>query len=162
MVSSIVLENAAQNNREKREREGLSRARNWLRKWEARGFSRAWNQIRPAYFLNPSHMCSIDDFGSSRYELADLADAGSGNSGNRSDEASRSGDAGLRRRGTPETRDPTTMASGAVNIESLRGWIGRTESRDDVVWPGPVAALSATLDRNDPRPKAGDLLPLLW
>src|SRR6476620_6903504 len=54
------------------------------------------------------------------------------------------------------------MASGAVNIESLRGWIGRTESRDDVVWPGPVAALSATLDRNDPRPKAGDLLPLLW
>jgi 3-methylfumaryl-CoA hydratase len=49
-----------------------------------------------------------------------------------------------------------------VNIESLRGWIGRTESRDDVVSPGPVAALSATLDRDDPRPKAGDPLPLLW
>jgi 3-methylfumaryl-CoA hydratase len=55
-----------------------------------------------------------------------------------------------------------TMAGGAVNIESLRGWIGRTESRDDVVSPGPVAALSATLDRDDPRPKAGDPLPLLW
>lgn len=54
------------------------------------------------------------------------------------------------------------MASGAVNIESLRGWIGKTQSRDDVVSPGPVAALSATLDRNDPRPKAGDPLPLLW
>src|SRR4029450_495390 len=49
-----------------------------------------------------------------------------------------------------------------VNIESVRGWIGRTESRDDVVSPGPVAALSATLDRDDPRPKAGDPLPLLW
>jgi 3-methylfumaryl-CoA hydratase len=49
-----------------------------------------------------------------------------------------------------------------VNIESLRGWIGRTESQDEVLSPGPVAALSATLDRDDPRPKAGDPLPLLW
>jgi 3-methylfumaryl-CoA hydratase len=51
---------------------------------------------------------------------------------------------------------------GAVNIDSLRGWIGRTDSRDDLASPGPVAALSATLDREDPLPKTGDPLPLLW
>ena len=28
--------------------------------------------------------------------------------------------------------------------------------------PGPIAALSATLDRNDPPPRAGDPLPFLW
>jgi 3-methylfumaryl-CoA hydratase len=49
-----------------------------------------------------------------------------------------------------------------VDIERLRGWIGRTESRDDVVAAGPVAALSATLDRDDPTPQIGDPLPLLW
>jgi 3-methylfumaryl-CoA hydratase len=49
-----------------------------------------------------------------------------------------------------------------VDIEGLRGWIGRTESRDDVVTAGPVAALSATLDRDDPTTKIGDRLPLLW
>jgi 3-methylfumaryl-CoA hydratase len=41
-------------------------------------------------------------------------------------------------------------------------WIGRTESSTDTVTPAPVAALSATLDRNDPTPRSGDRLPLLW
>lgn len=41
-------------------------------------------------------------------------------------------------------------------------WIGRTESSTDTVTPAPVAALSATLDRDDPTPTAGDPLPLLW
>ena len=41
-------------------------------------------------------------------------------------------------------------------------WVGRTESRIDVVTAAPVAALSATLDRDDPPPCAGDPLPPLW
>ena len=45
---------------------------------------------------------------------------------------------------------------------SLTDWIGKTETRSDVVTAGPVAALSATLDREDPEPQPGDPLPLLW
>jgi len=46
-----------------------------------------------------------------------------------------------------------------MNLES---WIGRTESRDDVVTVAPIQALAATLDRDDPIPRPGDRLPLLW
>jgi len=41
-------------------------------------------------------------------------------------------------------------------------WIGRTESNVDRVTAAPLAALSATLDRDDPPPRVGDALPLLW
>jgi len=41
-------------------------------------------------------------------------------------------------------------------------WVGRTESRADVVTPVPVAALAATLDRDEPPPASGDPLPPLW
>ena len=41
-------------------------------------------------------------------------------------------------------------------------WIGRTELRSDQVTPMPVAALAATLDRDDPPPRDGDSLPPLW
>ncbi len=50
----------------------------------------------------------------------------------------------------------------SVDIEHLRSWIGRTETLEDVVTPVPVTALSATLDRADPAPQAGDGLPPLW
>jgi 3-methylfumaryl-CoA hydratase len=52
----------------------------------------------------------------------------------------------------------------AVNIDLkyLREWIGKTELASDVVTPMPIAALSATLDRNDPFPQIGDSLPPLW
>ena len=50
----------------------------------------------------------------------------------------------------------------ANTFEDLRRWIGRSESRDDVVTPVPVAALAATLDRDDPPPVAGETLPPLW
>jgi 3-methylfumaryl-CoA hydratase len=40
--------------------------------------------------------------------------------------------------------------------------VGRTEKRADVVTVTPVAALAATLDRDDPLPLAGDPLPPLW
>ncbi len=46
--------------------------------------------------------------------------------------------------------------------DRLREWIGRTESSVDTVTAAPVAALSATLDREDPIPRPGDPLPLLW
>jgi len=45
---------------------------------------------------------------------------------------------------------------------SIAEWIGRTESRSDTVTAGPIAALSATLDREDPQPQTGDVLPPLW
>jgi 3-methylfumaryl-CoA hydratase len=49
-----------------------------------------------------------------------------------------------------------------IDIEHLREWIGRVESGDDTVTAAPVAALSATLDRDDPSPRRGDPLPALW
>ena len=44
----------------------------------------------------------------------------------------------------------------------LRDWVGRTDSRSDVVTGWPAAALAATLDRRDPEPKLGDALPPGW
>jgi 3-methylfumaryl-CoA hydratase len=41
-------------------------------------------------------------------------------------------------------------------------WIGRTEVSSDRVTAAPIAALSATLDRDDPPPREGDALPPLW
>jgi len=49
-----------------------------------------------------------------------------------------------------------------LNLDSLREWRGKTESRSDEVTSAPIAALSATLDRDDPFPQAGDPLPPLW
>ena len=52
--------------------------------------------------------------------------------------------------------------SATLDTDHLRGWIGRQEVLTDVVTQVPVAALSATLDRDDPAPMAGDVLPPLW
>jgi 3-methylfumaryl-CoA hydratase len=41
-------------------------------------------------------------------------------------------------------------------------WIGRTESRADTITPVPVAALAALLDRDDPAPQPGTVVPPLW
>ncbi len=49
-----------------------------------------------------------------------------------------------------------------IDIEHLRQWIGRSETRSDEVTAAPVAGLSVTLDRDDPYPKTGDVLPPLW
>ncbi|WP_019140948.1 FAS1-like dehydratase domain-containing protein [Noviherbaspirillum massiliense] len=49
-----------------------------------------------------------------------------------------------------------------MDIDHLRSWIGRTETLDDLVTPTPIAALAATLDRDDPQPRKGDALPPLW
>jgi 3-methylfumaryl-CoA hydratase len=47
-------------------------------------------------------------------------------------------------------------------LDHLRTWIGRREQLDDLIAPSRVAALAATLDRDDPPPVAGDPLPPLW
>lgn len=50
----------------------------------------------------------------------------------------------------------------ALDMDFLRSWIGKTETRTDHVTAAPVALLSATLDREDPSPRAGDPIPPLW
>jgi 3-methylfumaryl-CoA hydratase len=40
--------------------------------------------------------------------------------------------------------------------------VGKTEILDDSIGAAPVAALAATLDRDDPTPQAGMVLPYLW
>ncbi|MDP3515268.1 MAG: MaoC family dehydratase N-terminal domain-containing protein [Sulfuritalea sp.] len=47
-------------------------------------------------------------------------------------------------------------------LDHLRSWIGRREQVDDLITPSRVAALAATLDRNDPAPMPGDPLPPPW
>jgi len=54
------------------------------------------------------------------------------------------------------------MTETGVDLDHLRTWIGRTETRNDLVTAVPVAALSATLDRNDPEPVNGTAIPPLW
>lgn len=49
-----------------------------------------------------------------------------------------------------------------LDIDHLRTWIGKTESRSDQVTPVPVMALSALLDRDDDAPTTGSALPPLW
>jgi 3-methylfumaryl-CoA hydratase len=49
-----------------------------------------------------------------------------------------------------------------IDIDHLRSWIGREEAAEDVITPVPVAALAATLDRDDPKPRPRDELPPLW
>ena len=44
----------------------------------------------------------------------------------------------------------------------MQEWIGRTETRTDQVTAAPIAALTATLDRDDFPPQSGDTLPCLW
>jgi 3-methylfumaryl-CoA hydratase len=48
-----------------------------------------------------------------------------------------------------------------VPFERLSEWIGRTETASDTITAGPVAALSALLDREDPMPRSGDAVPPL-
>jgi 3-methylfumaryl-CoA hydratase len=49
-----------------------------------------------------------------------------------------------------------------LNIDYLRKWVGKVETHSDAITPAPIAALSATLDRNDPFPNAGDPVPPAW
>ena len=50
----------------------------------------------------------------------------------------------------------------AMDPKHWQQWIGRTERRADEVSAAPIAALSATLDRDDPEPLPGSDVPPLW
>jgi len=45
------------------------------------------------------------------------------------------------------------------DLEHLRSWIGRKETRHDVAAAWPIAGLAATLDRSDPFPRPGEAIP---
>jgi len=47
-------------------------------------------------------------------------------------------------------------------LERLRDWVGRSETHRDKIGATPLAALAATLDRDDPAPVAGTEVPPLW
>jgi len=49
-----------------------------------------------------------------------------------------------------------------ADLDSLKQWIGRTETAVDYVTVPMVDRLSATLDRDDAFPKTGDALPVGW
>ena len=59
-------------------------------------------------------------------------------------------------------RHDGAMSDGATDLDLLRSWIGRSETRSDVSTAAPVAALAATLDRDDPPPVPGSEVPPLW
>jgi len=46
--------------------------------------------------------------------------------------------------------------------DHLNDWLGRVSESSDVIGATPVQAMSATLDRDDAPPAAGDVLPPLW
>lgn len=49
-----------------------------------------------------------------------------------------------------------------AELENLKKWIGEKETDTDYVTVPAVHRLSATLDRDDPFPKMGDVLPIGW
>ena len=49
-----------------------------------------------------------------------------------------------------------------MDIDHLKSWIGRQEVLEDRLGLFPPSALAATLDRDDPQPREGDVLPALW
>src|SRR5258706_6752073 len=53
-------------------------------------------------------------------------------------------------------------SQGAVDLDRLREGMGREETRVDQATAAPIAAMSATLDREDPEPANGTIVPPLW
>jgi 3-methylfumaryl-CoA hydratase len=51
--------------------------------------------------------------------------------------------------------------SAKLESAQFREWIGRSERNDDIITVTPLRALSALLDRDDPKPRAGDAAPPL-
>src|ERR1700742_4176503 len=49
-----------------------------------------------------------------------------------------------------------------INIDELKGWVGRAETLSDWVAPTPLKAMAAALDRDDPAPEPGDPVPPCW
>ena len=49
-----------------------------------------------------------------------------------------------------------------MDIDGLKGWIGKSETTGDQIQAFPSNALAATLNRDDPEYLAGSALPPLW
>ena len=62
---------------------------------------------------------------------------------------------------TPGT-DNATRTLDAATLAHLQGWVGKSETLQDDIAAAPVRGLSASLDRDDPRPAVGTALPPLW
>ncbi|MDR2326993.1 MAG: MaoC family dehydratase N-terminal domain-containing protein [Acidovorax sp.] len=58
--------------------------------------------------------------------------------------------------------EPQHATIDAAMQAHLQTWQGKSESRVDLVAAAPVAAMAATLDRDDAAPVAGTALPPLW
>jgi len=54
------------------------------------------------------------------------------------------------------------MTASTLDLEHLRGWIDRTETRDDALSPWTASAMAAMLRNDDRAWLAGDALPPLW
>jgi 3-methylfumaryl-CoA hydratase len=50
----------------------------------------------------------------------------------------------------------------AERLAHLQSWVGRSHISHDEITAAPLRGLSATLDREDPVPQAGEILPALW
>jgi 3-methylfumaryl-CoA hydratase len=50
----------------------------------------------------------------------------------------------------------------STNLDTLKDWIGKTESASDVASAWPVAAMAATFDRREPEPVPGEPIPPGW
>ena len=49
-----------------------------------------------------------------------------------------------------------------LDVDHLRTWIGKSETVTDTITPYPLAALAATLDRDELDPAPGDPVPPAW
>ena len=49
-----------------------------------------------------------------------------------------------------------------LDSDTLNAWVGKSETSDDTIDARPLVLLSATLDRDDAAPRAGDAVPPLW
>jgi 3-methylfumaryl-CoA hydratase len=61
----------------------------------------------------------------------------------------------------PGTENATRTLD-AATLAHLQSWVGKSETLHDDIAAAPVRGLSATLDRDDPRPVTGTALPALW
>jgi 3-methylfumaryl-CoA hydratase len=50
----------------------------------------------------------------------------------------------------------------AATLAHLQSWVGKSDTLNDDISAAPVRGLSATLDRDDPAPQPGLVLPPLW
>src|SRR6218665_3926059 len=75
---------------------------------------------------------------------------------------SRPAGAGITSRPAGAGANPDPRPIDATGLAHLQRWQGRTEVRSDMLHAAPVRGLSATLDRADPDPVPGSVLPPLW